>query len=44
VKVGLAASVNHPHCVFVFEASEIDGHPVIAMKVMQETLADPISD
>jgi uncharacterized RDD family membrane protein YckC len=36
----LAASLNHPHCVFVFAASEIDGHPVIAMEVMQETLAD----
>jgi uncharacterized RDD family membrane protein YckC len=36
----LAASVNHPHCVFVFSATEIDGHPVIAMEVMQGTLAD----
>jgi uncharacterized RDD family membrane protein YckC len=36
----LAASVNHPHCVFVFSASEIHGHPVIAMEVMQGTLAD----
>jgi eukaryotic-like serine/threonine-protein kinase len=36
----LAASVNHPHCVFVFGAGEIDGHPVIAMEVMQGTLAD----
>ena len=36
----IAASVNHPHCVFVFSATEIDGHPVIAMEVMQGTLAD----
>ena len=36
----LAASLNHPHCVFVFGASEIDGHPFIAMEVMQGTLAD----
>ena len=36
----LAASVNHPHCVFVFSASEIHGHPVIVMEVMQGTLAD----
>ena len=36
----IAASVNHPHCVFVFSASEISGHPVIAMEVMQGTLAD----
>jgi hypothetical protein len=36
----LAASVNHPHCVFVFSASEIHGHPVIAMEVMQGTLSD----
>jgi serine/threonine protein kinase len=36
----LAASLNHAHCVFVFGASEIDGHPVIAMEVMQGTLAD----
>jgi Protein kinase domain len=34
----LAASVNHPNCVF--GASEIEGHPVIAMEVMDGTLAD----
>jgi uncharacterized RDD family membrane protein YckC len=36
----LAASVNHPHCVFVFSAAEIGDHPVIAMELMQGTLAD----
>jgi uncharacterized RDD family membrane protein YckC len=36
----LAASINHPHCVFVFAASEIDGRPAIAMELMQGTLAD----
>jgi len=30
----LAASVNHPRCVFVFGAEEIDGLPVIAMELM----------
>jgi eukaryotic-like serine/threonine-protein kinase len=36
----LAASVQHPHCVFVFGATEVDGHPVIAMELMAETVAD----
>lgn len=36
----LAASINHPHCVFVFAALELDGRLVIAMEVMRETLAD----
>ena len=36
----LAASLNHPHCVFVFAASEIDGRLAIAMELMQGTLAD----
>ena len=36
----LAASLNHPHCVFVFAASEIDGRLAIAMELMEGTLAD----
>jgi serine/threonine protein kinase len=36
----LAASLNHPNCVYVFGASEIDGYPVIALEPMLETLAD----
>jgi tRNA A-37 threonylcarbamoyl transferase component Bud32 len=36
----LAASINHPHCVFVFAASEVDGRLAIAMELMQGTLAD----
>jgi serine/threonine protein kinase len=36
----LAASINHPNCVYVFGAYEIDGHPVIALEPMLETLAD----
>jgi hypothetical protein len=36
----LAASINHPHVVFVFAAEESDGHPVIAMELMAGTLAD----
>ena len=35
----LAAAINHPHCVYVFGASEIDGHPVIALEPMRATLA-----
>jgi hypothetical protein len=38
----LAASINHPNCVFVFGASEIDGRPAIAMELMQGTLADRV--
>ncbi len=36
----LAASIDHEHCVFVFNAAEIDGVPAIAMELMQGTLAD----
>ena len=36
----LAASINHPHCVFVFAAVETDGRLAIAMELMQGTLAD----
>ena len=36
----LAASLNHPHCVFVFGAWEIDGELVIAMELMRDTLAE----
>jgi hypothetical protein len=36
----LAASINHPHCVFVFAASEVDGRLAIAMERMDGTLAD----
>src|SRR5262245_1048983 len=36
----LAASINHPNCVYVFGAYEIDGHPAIALEPMLETLAD----
>ena len=39
----LAASINHPHCVFVFGAAEIDGVPAIAMELMQGTLADRLT-
>ncbi len=35
----LAASLNHPHCVFVFGAWEIAGELVIAMELMRGTLA-----
>jgi uncharacterized RDD family membrane protein YckC len=36
----LAASLNHPHCVFVFAAAEVEGRLAIAMELMQGTLAD----
>ncbi len=36
----LAASINHPNCVYVFGACEIDGQPAIALEPMLETLAD----
>jgi hypothetical protein len=36
----LAASLNHPRCVFVFAASEVEGRLAIAMELMQGTLAD----
>ena len=35
----LAASLNHPHCVFVFGAWDIAGELVIAMELMRDTLA-----
>jgi hypothetical protein len=39
----LAASVNHPRCVFVFGAEEIDGYPTIVMELMPGgTLQDEI--
>jgi hypothetical protein len=39
----LAASVNHPNCVFVFGAEEIDGYPAITMELMAGgTLQDEI--
>lgn len=31
----LAASLNHPNCVYVFGAEEIDGYPAITMELMQ---------
>jgi uncharacterized RDD family membrane protein YckC len=36
----LAASIDHEHCVFVFNAAEVDGIPAIAMELMAGTLAD----
>src|SRR4029450_14093298 len=37
----LAASLSHPHCVYVFGTSEIQGFPVIAMELVPEgTLKD----
>jgi eukaryotic-like serine/threonine-protein kinase len=36
----LAASINHPNCVYVFGACEIEGRPAIALEPMLETLAD----
>jgi len=30
----LAASLNHPNCVYVFGAEEVDGYPVITMELM----------
>jgi len=36
----LAASLDHPNCVYVFGAWELDGRLVIAMELMRETLAD----
>jgi uncharacterized RDD family membrane protein YckC len=35
----LAASLNHPHCVFVFGAWELAGELLIAMELMRDTLA-----
>jgi len=40
----LAASVNHPRCVFVFGAEDIEGLPVIAMELMSGgTLQDRLN-
>ncbi len=39
----LAASIDHPHSVFVFGAGEADGRPFIAMELMQGTLAERIA-
>ena len=36
----LAASLDHPNCVYVFGALELDGRLVIVMELMRETLAD----
>lgn len=30
----IAATINHPNCVYVFGAEEIDGYPVISMELM----------
>src|SRR5215831_6154537 len=30
----LAASLNHPHCVFVFGAEEVGGYPIVSMELM----------
>ena len=30
----LAAAIDHPHCVFVFGAEEIEGYPAITMELM----------
>jgi eukaryotic-like serine/threonine-protein kinase len=30
----LAASLNHPNCVYIFGAEEVDGYPVITMELM----------
>ena len=39
----LAASINHPHSVYVFGTEEIEGTPVIAMELMAGgTLADRV--
>ena len=40
----LAASINHPNCVYIFGTEEIEGHPVIAMELVPggTTLRDRI--
>ncbi len=41
----LAASLSHPHCVYVFSAEEIQGFPVITMELMAGgTLQDRLRD
>src|SRR5262249_37940029 len=40
----LAASINHPRCVFLFGAEEIEGIPAITMELMRGgTLQDRLS-
>ena len=31
----LAASINHPHCVFVFGAEDVDGYPIVWTDVLE---------
>ena len=39
----VAASINHPHCVFVFAAEEIEGYATVSMELMAGgTLQDEI--
>ena len=41
----LAASVNHPNCVYVFGAEEIEGSPVISMELLAGgTLKDRVEN
>ena len=41
----LAAAVNHPNCVYVFEMHEIAGIPVIAMELLPGgTLKDRVNE
>ena len=40
----IAASINHPNCVYVFGAEEIDGVPTISMELIHgETLQDRLN-
>lgn len=38
----LAASLNHPHCVYIFGADEVEGIPLITMEMMNGTLQDQL--
>jgi uncharacterized RDD family membrane protein YckC len=41
----LAASINHPRCVYVYSAEEIDGLPAISMELMEGgTLSQRLAD
>jgi len=41
----VAASLNHPNCVYVFSADDLDGHPAIAMELIRGgTLQDRLRD
>ena len=41
----LAASINHPHTVYIFRSEEIDGVPTIAMELLPGgTLKDRVKD